>query len=66
MVMTAVTPIAAPSADAPAANAQKPASDNAVVFQQATPIRIDSVTEVPRPADPAKPVEADVAVPVVS
>lgn len=65
-VMPAVTPIAAPSADAPAANAQKPASDNAVVLQQATPIRIDSVTEVPRPADPVKPVEGDVAVPVVA
>lgn len=31
IVMTAVTPIAAPSVDAPGANGQRPSSDNAVV-----------------------------------
>jgi len=72
-VMTAVTPIAAPSVDAPAASGHGPASDNSVVIQQATPPRADSLAidlDLPR-LDPrwaadVRPAAAEIPIPVVS
>jgi membrane-bound lytic murein transglycosylase D len=70
--MTAVTPMAAPSVDAPGANGQKSNADNAPVLQQAMPMRTDSLAaDVPRldlarAPDPVRPPDANIAIPVMA
>ena len=65
-VFTPVTPADVVPIEASVANVSRPPVDNATAPQQASLVRSDFASEVPRPPDVAKPTDFHVAAPVIT